>query len=60
MTECMTLIECSSLGHWPGRAPVGVVMVPSTGDTPHPKGVEGLAAWIVGDEMGLLLEEERH
>ena len=34
--------------------PYGLVMVPSAGDTLHPKEVEGLAAWVVGDEVGLL------
>ena len=56
----MTLEECSSLGHRPGRRPIGVVMVPSAGDTLHPKEVEGLAAWIAGDEVGLLLGDEGH
>lgn len=39
--------------------PYGLVMVPSAGDILHPKEVEGLAAWVVGDEVGLLWGEEK-
>ena len=56
----MTFIECSNLGHWPGRAPIVVVMTTSAGDTPHPEEPEGLAACLVGDEVRLILGEERH
>lgn len=43
----MTLIECSKLGYCPRRVPIGVAIVISTGDTPHPKEIEGLVAWMM-------------